>query len=71
MDKSVKVYSTSTCPYCKMLKAFLKEKNIPFENLDVGEDENALKEMREYLLKLVLFLHQGLLERQEKIKQER
>jgi len=47
MAKSVKIYTTSTCPYCARLKAFLKEKNIPFENLDVGQDKNALVEMRQ------------------------
>lgn len=46
MAKSVKVYSTPTCPYCTMLKNFLKEKNIPFENLDVSTDRNALLEMK-------------------------
>lgn len=46
MAKSVKVYTTSTCPYCAMLKNFLKEKNITFEELDVGKDRNALDEMR-------------------------
>lgn len=43
--KKVKVYSTATCPYCTMLKDFLKEKNVPFENLDVGVDRAAAQEM--------------------------
>ena len=47
MAKAVKVYSTATCPYCKMLKAFLQEKNVSFENIDVGADKNALDEMRQ------------------------
>ncbi|MGA1839956.1 MAG: glutaredoxin family protein [bacterium] len=45
--KKVTVYSTSTCPYCKMLKDFLKGKNVSFENLDVGENHAAAKEMKE------------------------
>lgn len=45
MTKSVKVYTTSTCPYCAMVKNFLKERNVPFEELDVGKDRNALNEM--------------------------
>ena len=45
MDKKVIVYSTSTCPYCNKLKSFLKENNIPFENIDVGENREAAKEM--------------------------
>jgi len=45
MKKNIKVYSTSTCPYCMQLKEFLKEKNIQFENIDVGQDKAGLKEM--------------------------
>ncbi len=45
MSKSVKVYSTSTCPYCHRAKDFLKEKNIAFEDIDVGADPDAGKEM--------------------------
>lgn len=41
----VKVYSTQSCPWCHKAKEFLKEHNIEFENKDVGEDENARKEM--------------------------
>lgn len=29
----VKIYSTSTCPYCKMEKEYLKSKNIEFEDV--------------------------------------
>ncbi len=45
MGKTVKVYSTSTCPYCTMLKNFLTEKKVPFENIDVGKNPLAAKEM--------------------------
>ena len=45
MDKKVKVYTTSTCPYCIRLKIFLQEKNIPFENIDVGVDAAGREEM--------------------------
>ncbi len=41
----VTVYSTSTCPYCKMLKDYLKEKNIPFAEKLVDQDEAARDEM--------------------------
>ncbi len=41
----VKVYSTPTCPYCHTLKAFLKERGVEFENIDVSQDEKALNEM--------------------------
>jgi glutaredoxin 3 len=47
MARSIKVYTTSTCPYCTMLKDFLKEKGVEFVNYDVGGDNEKLKEMRE------------------------
>ena len=47
MAKKVKVYSTQTCPYCTMLKDFLKEKKVEFEDIDVGADQEAAKEMVE------------------------
>ena len=47
MAKSVKVYSTSTCPYCHMAKDFLAKNNIEFESLDVGTDQAAKQEMIE------------------------
>ncbi len=43
----VKVYSTKTCPWCTKVKDFLKEKNVDFENVDVGEDKKASEEMVE------------------------
>ena len=45
MARNVKVYSTSTCPYCRMVKDFLKEKDIVFEEVDVGSNPEAAKEM--------------------------
>lgn len=41
----IKIYSTPTCPYCVALKNFLKEKNIGFEDVNVGEDAQAREEM--------------------------
>ncbi|MEK9135060.1 MAG: glutaredoxin domain-containing protein [Patescibacteria group bacterium] len=42
---SIRVFSTPTCSYCQVLKSFLKEKSIVFEDIDVSQDEVALKEM--------------------------
>ena len=42
---NIKVYSTPTCPYCIRAKSYLKEHNIPFENIDISSDENGLTEM--------------------------
>jgi glutaredoxin 3 len=45
MDKSVKVYSTPTCPWCVRVKEFLKDNNIIFLDVDVGSDQQAAEEM--------------------------
>ena len=45
MSKQVKVYSTSTCPWCYKTKDFLKSNNITFEDIDVASDKNAREEM--------------------------
>ena len=39
------VYSTPHCPYCTMVKNFLKEKGVEFLEKDVLEDSEAAKEM--------------------------
>ena len=41
----ITIYSTTTCPYCKMLKAYLKEKNISFTEKIVDQDDAARDEM--------------------------
>lgn len=43
----VKVYSTSSCPWCVKAKEYLKKKNIQFDDINVAEDEKALMEMIE------------------------
>lgn len=43
----IKVYSTENCPYCVMLKDWLKEKGVEFEEIDVGKNKKAAKEMVE------------------------
>ena len=42
----IKVYSTSTCPWCKKAKEFLAEKGVDFEDIDVGENPDKAEEMR-------------------------
>jgi glutaredoxin 3 len=42
---NVKVYSTPTCPYCKMVKSFLTENNIQYEDIDVSRNQSAAQEM--------------------------
>jgi glutaredoxin 3 len=43
----VRVFSTTTCPYCVTLKEFLKENEVDFEEVNVAEDVQARKEMVE------------------------
>jgi thioredoxin 1 len=43
----VKVFSTPTCPYCHMVKAYLKDKKIAFEDIDVSQDQNQARAMVE------------------------
>lgn len=43
----VKIYTTPTCPYCAMAKAFLKENGIEFIEVDVASDRAAAIEMIE------------------------
>jgi len=46
-QKSVKIYTTPTCPYCAMAKEFFKENKIKYEEIDVSENEDAAHEMIE------------------------
>jgi len=41
----VKIYSTQTCPYCEMVKDYLKKHNVNYEDIDVSADEKAQEEM--------------------------
>lgn len=41
----VTIYSTTTCPYCKMLKDYLTGKNISFTEKLVDMDPKAKDEM--------------------------
>lgn len=42
---TVKIYTTKTCPYCKLTKEFLDEKKVPYTEIDVAEDPAAANEM--------------------------
>lgn len=41
----IKIYTTKTCPYCKMEKDYLDSKGIKYENVFVDEDTNAVAEL--------------------------
>ncbi|MFH0832654.1 MAG: Uxx-star family glutaredoxin-like (seleno)protein [Candidatus Aenigmatarchaeota archaeon] len=42
---TVKVYTTSVCPYCNFAKDFLRENNVKFEEINVQLDRSAAEEM--------------------------
>jgi|TARA_B100000315_G_C14257998_1_gene442822 glutaredoxin-like YruB-family protein len=43
----VKVYSTSSCPWCHKAMDFLKENKIDFEEINVESDEKGRNDMIE------------------------
>jgi glutaredoxin 3 len=45
MPKTVTIYSTPTCHFCKMAKDFFAEKGIQFTNYDVSTDAAKREEM--------------------------
>ena len=43
--KNVTIYTTPSCVYCKMTKAFFKENNVEYSEKDVASDAAAREEM--------------------------
>jgi alkyl hydroperoxide reductase subunit F len=41
----VKVYTTGSCPYCRMVQAFLTKHGVEYDLIDVGNDREAAREM--------------------------
>jgi len=41
----VTIYTTPSCVYCKMTKAFFKENNVQYDEKDVSTDATARDEM--------------------------
>jgi len=46
MEKVI-IYSTTTCPYCKLLKDYLEEKKIDYTEKLVDQDDVVKEEMLE------------------------
>jgi len=42
---SVTVYTTTQCPYCVMLKNFLSEREIPFNEVNVERDPDKMQQL--------------------------
>ena len=47
MAKSVTIYTTPTCVYCRMAKEFFKKNSVKYKELDVSKDDKALNDMVE------------------------
>ncbi|MCX8252235.1 MAG: NrdH-redoxin [Dehalococcoidia bacterium] len=41
----LRVLSTNWCPYCRILKGFLDKHEIPYQEFNVDEDDDALAEI--------------------------
>lgn len=46
-EAKVDIYSTNSCHFCHMAKEWLTEKNIPYNDFNVGMDQAKRKEMVE------------------------
>lgn len=45
-DKTkIKVYTTTWCVYCRMVKEYLKNKGVAFEEVDVEHDRQAAMDL--------------------------
>jgi len=47
MAKNITLYSTPTCPFCKMTRNYFEEHGIKYKDIDVSVSEEAQKEMIE------------------------
>lgn len=43
--KTVTIYTTPTCSYCKAAKAFFREHNVAYTEYDVAADKEKAQEM--------------------------
>jgi len=43
----IKIYSTAFCAFCTKAKELLDEMNIPYEDINIYEDADAMEVMRE------------------------
>jgi len=44
-EPKVIVYSTPSCPYCTMAKAYLTDRKVKFTDIDVSLDQERAREM--------------------------
>lgn len=44
--KQIKLYSRELCGWCQDAKEYLRDRGLPFEEIDVGRDPAAFEEMK-------------------------
>lgn len=42
---AITVYTTSTCPYCQMVKNFLRKQGLPYNEVNVQLDQAAAQQL--------------------------
>lgn len=45
VSKKIEVYSVPTCPFCKKVKAYLREKGLSFTDHDVSKNPDEARAM--------------------------
>ncbi len=46
MAHTIRIWTTPTCPYCKMTKEFLTKQGYEYTDYDVTANKEALEEMK-------------------------
>lgn len=41
----ITVYTTNSCPYCVMMKNYLKDQGLPFKEVNVQQDQRAANKL--------------------------
>ncbi len=47
MNKKIIVYTTPTCVFCPLVKKFLDEKGVEYEEIDVSSNSEEMEKMKE------------------------
>ena len=46
MTREVRIYTTPTCPYCRIAKEFLDDNGVEYQEYNIVEDKAAREEMQ-------------------------
>jgi glutaredoxin-like YruB-family protein len=45
-EMTIRLYSTSTCPWCEKVKAYLRRREVAFEECDIARDPSAVETIK-------------------------